>query len=311
MRVRQFLPTVINLLAAVPVNPEPGPTRHDKSPLLGQRDLGTVQTALGGINAALARLDAAIVHDNFSPCILPLVTDILTSIQNATTQIQASPPLMSLTDASDLKATTDGLTANVNLTVSDLIKDLSNVKKLGLVSQVAFVLQTLRLNAVGLANIIASRVPAELSSVAAQAVQDLESTIDRGIAAFNVSSKFCGGGRAGASPPPASSLLPSTSLPPTAISSATPLYPTGSAVSTSNSSSSSATGLVATLGSSPLPRPTASNSSVPQSPEPAPGSFGGVSAPLPVPGSFVPGQSCFCKCPAIAQLGDGFLLVGP
>lgn len=289
------------------------PTSHGKSSLfLGQRDLRTVQTALNGINAALANLDSAIVNENVGPCILPLVTNVLTSIQSAMIQIQASPPLTSLTDASDLKATTDGLTANVNLTVSDLIKDLPNFEILGLVSQVTFVLHVLRFHAVGLANTIAGQVPAELSSVAAQAVQNLESTIDRGIAAFSSSGGggCAGRGGGGASPTDrASSLLPPTWASPAANSSSAALRLSGTVQHTPSPTGSTMTSLATTNSrSSSTSQPTTSNSLIYKSPSE---SFGGVFAPLPVPDTFVPGQSCFCICPVIAQSVNGFLLVGP
>lgn len=280
---------------------------HDKSGVPRQRDLGTVQTALGAVNAALAQLDSALVKNEIGLSLLPLSTNVLVSIQNATVQVQNSSPLSSITDVSDLKATTDGLTANVNTTIGDLIRNQSGFKKLGSIDQVLFVLQMLKTNAIQLAQMIASQVPAELMSVAAQAVQNLEATIDRGIAVFNGSSSGTADGASTTAAPLSSSLFSSTQ-------GATTLISSWANTGTPSLFGSTPKSSVAVSRPTPMPQPTASNTSnasIPQNPMPPSGSFGGVSVLMPVPGTFVPGQTCLCVCPAIAQLGSNFLLVGP
>lgn len=310
MRSRGLLLAVTGYLT-VAVSASLAPGHDDKSSPRRQRDLTTVQTALSSINAALAKLDAALVNKDIGLSLLPLTMDVLDRVQDARTQIQASPPLTSLEYASDLKATTDSLTANVNLTVSDLIRNQPGLEVLGAASQVAFGLQRLKLNAVRLARTIAGQIPAELSYVAVQAIQDLESAIDRGIIAFgNRESSSSDGskGGAGTSAPSASTPLSSPSLtpPPTGTMNSTESLPS------SNLSVLPPNTLITLPESSPVPQPTAVNPAIlQQSLEPPSGSFGGVFVPMTVPGTFVPGQSCFCACPAIAQCGSGFLLTGP
>lgn len=311
MRSRAFLLAVAGFLTAAVSATSPAPGHDDKSPPRRQRDLTTVQTALGGINAALAKLDEALVHNDIGLSLLPLTMDVLDAIQDARTQIQTSAPLTSVEYASDLKATTDSLTANVNLTVSDLIRNQLGLENLGAAGQVAFGLHRLKLNAVRLARTIAGQIPAELSYVAARAIQDLESVIDRGITAFGnreSSGSDVSTGGAGASAPSESTPLSSPSLtpPPTGTMNSTESLPS------SNPSVLPPNTLITLPESPPVPQPTAvSPALLQQSLEPPSGSFGGVFAPMTVPGTFVPGQSCFCACPAIAQCGDVFLLTGP
>lgn len=267
--------------------------RHDKkSPSLGEqqqqrRDLQTIQVALSDINAALAQVDAALVHSQDNAAVLlrlaPLTMDVLEAIQYAQARIRASPATVSLANALDLQATTESLAANTALTVGDLVRNQHRLAAPGVGRQVAFGLRMLKRSSVRLAQTIADQVPAELAYVSARAVQALEDTFDRGIAAFDRDDGRGGGGDDG----------------PTGEDDAErpPSMPTGEDDAGTPPSMKS------------LPGP--STSSNPSVPDPPSESFGGVASSLTVPGTFVPGQSCFCVCPAMAPCDSGPLLNGP
>lgn len=219
---RQFLSTLLGLFMAVSTRPEED---RDKSPPppFPPREVSAryaIQTALGGIKAALASLDSVLVNNDIGLTLLLLSMNVPNSIRNTTRQTQTSLPLISIADASDLKATTDSLTANVNLIASDPIEDQPGFKKLGVVDQVAFGLRTLKVNFVQLAQTVASRVSVQLSPVAAQAVGKLESVIARGIYTIK-GSRNNGTRRVGVSSVPAPSAcprLPSANGPPPSTS---------------------------------------------------------------------------------------------
>ncbi|KAG6361776.1 hypothetical protein INS49_010005 [Diaporthe citri] len=145
-----------------------------------RRDLGSIQASLGGVNTALASLDSAILNDPANPKVLFSSINVLESIQQATSSINASQPL-GPADTSNLKATTDSLVSNVNVTVTDLINQKPLFNRLGLEKVVSLQLQNIQGAALALASTLASKVDPGASSLALEGISALNMALQRGV----------------------------------------------------------------------------------------------------------------------------------
>lgn len=290
---------------------------HESRP----RDLATIQTALEGINTALAQLDTSILSGKVDFSLIQASMSVLQSIQSATGQVQASQPL-DVADTSNLKATTDSLTSYVNVTVSDLIKDQAVFQRVGATQQVLQTLQTTKMAAVQLANVLAGRVPSDLSSIADQGVNNLVDALDRGVAVYNGTTKDLGAALPPAAAPPAPSAVVSSAAvqsfasPVPAMTGGTSSATAPLAVSGIQASGSVLTPAPQSFMTIPGTPPVAQASQAtavlaslaPQAPPPPLSSFGGISAPMPILGTFIPGETCMCMCPAIVEACNHIVL---
>lgn len=271
-----------------------------------KRDLATIQTALKGINTALASLDSAIAKDDVGLSLVQEAMGVIRAIQSATSEVQASQNL-NATDTNNLIATTDSLTSNVNVTISDLIKEKPVFQRRGTVRPVLQAMQTIKSSAVQLAETLASRVPPELSVVAATGVNNLVRALDRGISVYDGSSPEIQPAPAAAAsappppPPPAppaasSSVLSQVTVTvtgaPTLVAASTVTVTTVTIPAPQTLSTSTAPPQpTSTLGGSTLSESTPSGSTLGES-------YGGKAVNMVVAGTFVPGQTCQCMCPA-------------
>lgn len=260
-----------------------------------KRDLATIQTALKGINTALASLDSAIAKDDVGLSLVQEAMGVIRAIQSATSEVQASQNL-NATDTNNLIATTDSLTSNVNVTISDLIKEKPVFQRRGTVRPVLQVMQTIKSSAVQLAETLASRVPPELSVVAATGVNNLVRALDRGISVYDGSSPEIQPATAAAAsaPPPPPPAPPAAS---SSVSSQVTVTVTGAPTLVAASTVTvttvtiSAPQTLSTSTAPPQPTSTLGGSTLSES-------YGGKAVNMVVAGTFVPGQTCQCMCPA-------------
>lgn len=114
-----------------------------------RRDFALIQDALGNLNSLLQQLDTSILALNESnirtagPALLNLADIIRPSLIGSASQIQSSDPL-TLEETQNLNAARTALNANVNLTVSDLIRQKPLFDSAGLSQEVAGELQIVR-----------------------------------------------------------------------------------------------------------------------------------------------------------------------
>lgn len=112
-----------------------------------KRDFATMQNALMSVNALLQQIDTSILalnQDNVAtngPNLLKLSTSIQPNLEQAASQIAESRPL-SLQETLSLNTARMALNQNVNLTVSDLLKQKPLFDAAGLSGQVADEIQT-------------------------------------------------------------------------------------------------------------------------------------------------------------------------
>ncbi|TQN64453.1 Cell wall mannoprotein 1 [Colletotrichum shisoi] len=153
-----------------------------------KRDLASIQAALNTINSALQGLDNSVkattsVTIGGGIQLLGAVGGVKTSIQDATTQVQASQPL-NRQDARNLKAATDALTNNVKVTINDVVAKKSLVDSLGATPLVAVALQDQKTASAALAQALVSKVPPELNAEAQKSAATLSTVLDQGIGIF-------------------------------------------------------------------------------------------------------------------------------
>ncbi|KAF9878392.1 hypothetical protein CkaCkLH20_03884 [Colletotrichum karsti] len=153
-----------------------------------KRDLATIQAALNTINSALQGLDNSVKATQTVTLgggiqLLNAVTNVKSSIEDATPQVQASE-VLNRKDALNLKAATDALTNNVKVTINDVVAKKSLVDSLGATPLVAIALQDQKSASVALAQALVSKVPPELSADAQKSAGALSSVLDQGIAVF-------------------------------------------------------------------------------------------------------------------------------
>ncbi|KAH8776620.1 hypothetical protein F5883DRAFT_699267 [Diaporthe sp. PMI_573] len=258
-----------------------------------RRDLGSIQAALGGVNTALASLDSAILNDAASPKVLFSSINVLESIQQATASINASQTL-GPADTSNLKATTDSLVSNVNVTVTDLINQKPLFDRLNLEKVVLLQVQNIQGAALALASTLASKVDPAASSLALDGISALNAALQRGVAVYAGSGTAAGPmvSPALAAPPPPPNPVSSTSVPST---------------SPSPNPQPSITQPPTPEPSNPQPSnlsPSSPPSSPPQ-PNPPAGSIGPGpwTMTMPIPGTFEAGVTCICMCPPVAACG--------
>ncbi|TDZ61456.1 hypothetical protein CTRI78_v004335 [Colletotrichum trifolii] len=180
-----FSSLTLTLLAAAPVLAAPVSLPEAKY----KRDLKTIQTALNTINQALKGLDNSVkattqitLGSGFQ--LLNAITTVRNSIEDATTQVQASE-VLGRPDARNLKAATDALTNNVKVTINDVVDKKALVDSLGATPLVAVALQDQKSVSVALANALVSKVPPELNADAQQSANALSTVLDAGIAIFS------------------------------------------------------------------------------------------------------------------------------
>lgn len=255
-----------------------------------RRDLGSIQASLGGVNTALASLDSAILNDPANPKVLFSSINVLEAIQQATASINASQPL-GPADTSNLKATTDSLVSNANVTVTDLISQKSLFNYLNLEKVVLLQMQNIQGAALSLASTLASKVDPGASGVALEGISALNAALQRGIAVYTASGTATMGTAPSSAPAasPPSNPVPSMPMP---LSSPSP------APSSPNPPA-------------PVPPPPnaqPSNAPPPGSPPPNPptGSIGPGpwNMTMPIPGTFEPGVTCICMCPPVQACGS-------
>ncbi|KAI8307396.1 hypothetical protein K4K61_003590 [Colletotrichum sp. SAR11_59] len=178
-----------------------------------KRDLATIQAALNTINSALQGLDNSVKNTQTVTLgggiqLLGAVGNVKTSIEDATTQVQASE-VLNRKDALNLKAATDALTNNVKVTINDVVAKKSLVDSLGATPLVAVALQDQKSASVALAQALVSKVPQELNADAQKSAGALSTVLDQGIAVFGGTSVPALPGAPGA-PPPAGTAAGST-----------------------------------------------------------------------------------------------------
>lgn len=255
-----------------------------------RRDLGSIQASLGGVNTALASLDSAILNDPANPKVLFSSINVLEAIQQATASINASQPL-GPADTSNLKATTDSLVSNVNVTVTDLINQKSLFNYLNLEKVVLLQMQNIQGAALSLASTLASKVDPGASSVALEGISALNAALQRGVAVYTM------GGTTTMGPAPSSA--PAASPPPNPVPSMPmPLSSPSPAPSSLNP---------------PAPNPPPPNAQPSNAPPPGPppsnpptGSIGPGpwNMTMPIPGTFEAGVTCICMCPPVQACGS-------
>lgn len=255
-----------------------------------RRDLGSIQTSLGGVNTALASLDSAILNDPANPKVLFSSINVLESIQQATASINASQPL-GPADTSNLKATTDSLVSNVNVTVTDLINQKPSFERLGLEKVVLLQVQNIQGAALALASTLASKVDPGASSLALEGISALNMALQRGVAVYDGSSSTTTG--------PTSPSTPAASPPPNPVPSMPmPLSSPSPALSSPNPPAPNP----------PPPNTQPSNAPPPSPPPPNPptGSIGPGpwNMTMPIPGTFEAGVTCICMCPPVTACGN-------
>ncbi|KAJ0119544.1 cell wall protein [Diaporthe amygdali] len=252
-----------------------------------RRDLGSIQASLGGVNTALASLDSAIINNAASPKVLISSMNVLQTIQQATTSINASQPL-SLADTSNLKATTDSLVSNVNVTITDLINQKPVFDALNLEKVVLIQVQNIQGAALALASTLANKVDPAASSLAVDGIYDLTTALQRGVMVFegNTAAASTAPQPAPAAPPPAAS----QAAPPPAAPQAAP--PPSIAPPPSPPPSNS---------QPPSPLPSNPPSSSPPKGSIGPGPY---TMMMPIPGTFEAGVTCICMCPPVTACGS-------
>lgn len=255
-----------------------------------RRDLGSIQASLGGVNTALASLDSAILNDPANPKVLFSSINVLEAIQQATASINASQPL-GPADTSNLKATTDSLVSNVNVTVTDLINQKSLFNYLNLEKVVLLQMQNIQGAALSLASTLASKVDPGASSVALEGISALNAALQRGVAVYTMSGTTTMG--------PAPSSAPAASPPPNPVPSMPmPLSSPSPAPSSLNPPAANP----------PPPNAQPSNAPPPAPPPPSPptGSIGPGpwNMTMPIPGTFEAGVTCICMCPPVQACGS-------
>ncbi|KZL79685.1 cell wall galactomannoprotein mp2 allergen f17-like protein [Colletotrichum incanum] len=171
-------------LAAVTVLAAPVSIQQSKY----KRDLATIQAALNTINSALQGLDNSVKATNSVTIgggiqLLGAVGGVKTSIEDATTQVQASQ-VLNKQDAKNLKAATDALTNNVKVTINDVVAKKGLVDSLGATPLVAVALQDQKTASVALAQALVSKVPPELNADAQKSASALSTVLDQGIGIF-------------------------------------------------------------------------------------------------------------------------------
>lgn len=255
-----------------------------------RRDLGSIQASLGGVNTALASLDSAILNDPANPKVLFSSINVLEAIQQATASINASQPL-GPADTSNLKATTDSLVSNVNVTVTDLISQKSLFNYLNLEKVVLLQMQNIQGAALSLASTLASKVDPGASGVALEGISALNAALQRGVAVYTMSGTTTMG--------PAPSSAPAASPPPNPVPSMPmPLSSPSPAPSSLNPPAANP----------PPPNAQPSNAPPPAPPPPNPptGSIGPGpwNMTMPIPGTFEAGVTCICMCPPVQACGS-------
>ncbi|TKW52997.1 hypothetical protein CTA1_12507 [Colletotrichum tanaceti] len=184
MQLRSLLS--LSLVAAtVLAAPVPVPAA---AALARKRDLASIQAALNTINSALQGLDNSVkatesVTIGGGIQLLGAVGAVKSSIQDATTQVQASQTL-DRRDARNLKAATDALTNNVKVTINDVIAKKRLVDSLGATPLVAVALEDQKSASVALAQALVSKVPPELTADAQKSAAALSTVLDQGIGIF-------------------------------------------------------------------------------------------------------------------------------
>lgn len=153
-----------------------------------KRDLPTIQAALNTINSALQDLDNSVKATNSVTLgggiqLLSAVTNVKTTIQDATTQVRGSE-VLNKQDALNLKAATDALTNNVKVTINDVVAKKALVDSLGATPLVAAALQDQKTASVALAQALVSKVPPELGEDAQKSATALSTVLDQGIAIY-------------------------------------------------------------------------------------------------------------------------------
>lgn len=255
-----------------------------------RRDLGSIQASLGGVNTALASLDSAILNDPANPKVLFSSINVLEAIQQATASINASQPL-GPADTSNLKATTDSLVSNVNVTVTDLISQKSLFNYLNLEKVVLLQMQNIQGAALSLASTLASKVDPGASGVALEGISALNAALQRGVAVYTMSGTTTMG--------PAPSSAPAASPPPNPVPSMPmPLSSPSPAPSSLNPPAANP----------PPPNVQPSNAPppIPPPPNPPTGSIGPGpwNITMPIPGTFEAGVTCICMCPPVQACGS-------
>ncbi|KAK2729020.1 cell wall galactomannoprotein mp2 allergen f17-like protein [Colletotrichum kahawae] len=185
-----------------------------------KRDLATIQAALNTINSALQGLDNSVKNTQTVTLgggiqLLGAVGSVKTSIEDATTQVQASE-VLNRKDALNLKAATDALTNNVKVTINDVVAKKSLVDSLGATPLVAVALQDQKSASVALAQALVSKVPPELNADAQKSAVALSTVLDQGIAGFGGTSVPPLPGAPGAPPAGASTVCQAVAAPPPA-----------------------------------------------------------------------------------------------
>lgn len=190
-----------------------------------KRDLASIQAALNTINSALQGLDNSVKATTTVTLgggiqLIGAVGSVKTSIEDATTQVQASE-VLNKKDAMNLKAATDALTNNVKVTINDVVAKKSLVDSLGATPLVAVALQDQKTASVALAQALVSKVPPELNADAQKSAGALSTVLDQGIAIFGGTSvPLPAAPAAPGAPPPGGATVCQAVVPPPAADAA-------------------------------------------------------------------------------------------
>lgn len=172
-----------------------------------RRDFAIIQGALNNVNALLQQIDTSIVgltSANIATSgaqLLQLGQTILPSLQSVVSQIQASAPL-TLDETNGLNAARTALGQNVNLTVSDLIRQKPLFDMAGLSGQVADEVQQVRDASGQLFTVVSSKLAPGAPDLSAQFTESLN-VFDMAIAVFRGQAVAAAPGAPGAPAGPA------------------------------------------------------------------------------------------------------------
>lgn len=160
------------------------------TPGMFRRDFALIQGALNNVNSLLQTIDTSIVAltpENVAtngPQLLQLGQEIMPTLQGVVAQVQSSQ-VLTLDETNGLNTARTALNHNVNLTVSDLVRQKPVFDAVpGLSTQVAGVIQQVRDQAGGFFQAITTKLDPAAPDVSSIFTESL-AVFDMAIAVFN------------------------------------------------------------------------------------------------------------------------------
>lgn len=138
--------------------------------------------------------------------VLTASTNAQTTIKASTTTIMGSD-VLSLTDALTLQQSATTLTTSANTTIQSLITKKPIFDQLGATSAVAMNLMQQKTAAAALGTAIVSKVPAIGQSIAQSSIDQINTVLDQGIAAYSTGATTAASNSTGAATGKAGAML--------------------------------------------------------------------------------------------------------